>query len=296
MAGSGNCFLKQGMFLLAALVFLSGLSFAMILPVNSTTYSVRGTGNPSSAGTALVFDGTNWVTYASGFSFGSSAMISTNWSQNTGYTFSNLTSNCPPYYTAIGNWSINVTPPNGITECLVTANFAPSYGYRVVTDTGVGGGTVIGAGSNYYYGQVVPIIATPDPGYGFVGWRQAGGCATIANLSSPNTTITVTPSLGLICYAGADFQIIATQPPVIAVSSPQNGFVTERYYARFIFNATNTTNCTIVFNNKNLASYFINPIVVNDDVSLPLTAPPGTYSWYVKCMNMAGETWSPARI
>ena len=100
----------------------------------------------------------------------------------------------------------------------------PTYGYAaIVSANPQEGGTVSGGGgSNYFYGQNIPVNATPNPGYVFNNWTKNNN--VVSYLSYDNVSVTETAE-----YV-ANFQqmegIVVGQP----VSTNQN-LPTYGYYA-----------------------------------------------------------------
>ena len=100
----------------------------------------------------------------------------------------------------------------------------PTYGYAAtVSANPQEGGTVSGGGgSNYFYGQNIPVNATPNPGYVFNNWTKNNN--VVSYLSYDNVSVTETAE-----YV-ANFQqmegIVVGQP----VSTNQN-LPTYGYYA-----------------------------------------------------------------
>ena len=67
----------------------------------------------------------------------------------------------------------------------------PSYGYTAtVSANPAEGGTVSGGGGNYFYGQNIPVNATPNPGYVFNKWTRNG--TAVSYLSVDNVSVTGT--------------------------------------------------------------------------------------------------------
>jgi len=105
----------------------------------------------------------------------------------------------------LSSTTIRVTPSRG-TTCYAAANFENVTGnYTLVVNCPSGMGTCYGSASGLAYGQVVPIAAVASPGYQFKQWVDY--TCPIANITSANTTIAITPRLNgsTYCHAYAAF-------------------------------------------------------------------------------------------
>jgi len=101
-----------------------------------------------------------------------------------------------PHYDFV-NWTGPVadstSPSTTVTvneDTTVMANFAPDE--HELTTTSSDGGSVTTPGEEtraYEHGEIVPLVATPDPNYDFVSWT--GDVNGVADTSNPMTTITM---------------------------------------------------------------------------------------------------------
>lgn len=93
----------------------------------------------------------------------------------TQYTFTSWTDGGPPSH------SITVTGP-----VTYTATFQTEYQLTISANP-ANAGTVTSVSGNYYNaGSAVPIMATPNPGYAFLGWTGA-----VANPTAASTIVTM---------------------------------------------------------------------------------------------------------
>ena len=100
----------------------------------------------------------------------------------------------------------------------ITANFAKPYSLTISSTEG-GSVTTPGEGTRIYdEGDVVKLVATPDPGYGFVNWT--GDVGTIANVNAASTTITMNGDYSIT----ANFEELAEYD--LTTSSTTGGSVT----------------------------------------------------------------------
>ena len=100
----------------------------------------------------------------------------------------------------------------------ITANFAKPYDLATGSTEG-GSVTTPGEGMyTYEAGKVVNLVATPDPGYGFVSWT--GDVGTIANVNAAVTTITMNDDYAIT----ANFEAIPEYE--LLISSTAGGSVT----------------------------------------------------------------------
>ena len=102
----------------------------------------------------------------------------------------------------------------------ITANFEqiPAGQFSLTTSSTAGGAVTIPGEGIFIYdaGTVVNLVATPDSGYHFVNWT--GDVATIANINSASTTITMEGSYSIT----ANFDAIAPGPVVGLTGYPVN--------------------------------------------------------------------------
>ena len=100
----------------------------------------------------------------------------------------------------------------------ITANFAKPYSLTISSTEG-GSVTTPGEGTSVYdEGDVVKLVATPDPGYGFVNWT--GDVGTVANVNAASTSITMNGDYSLT----ANFEELAEYD--LTTSSTTGGSVT----------------------------------------------------------------------
>ena len=71
-----------------------------------------------------------------------------------------------------------------------------SYSLTAAASPTVGGSVTVSPNqASYYYGSVLSISETPNPGYTFVGWKATGG--TISNSAAAATSLTITANCTL---------------------------------------------------------------------------------------------------
>lgn len=144
---------------------------------------------PSDSGTAT--DLTNASPYTAGTivniqSVAAAGYRFVNWTASAG-TFGNATA-------AVTNFTM---PAQNVS---VTADFVRQYNLNISSSTG-GDVTTPGVGSHVYdQGAVVNLVATPDACYHFLSWT--GDVATIANVTTASTTITMSGAYSI----RADFE------------------------------------------------------------------------------------------
>jgi hypothetical protein len=118
----------------------------------------------------------------------------------TGYRFVNWTGNV----STVGNVNAASTTITMNGDYSITANFEkiPVTSYTLTIAVNGSGSTSPSVGQHTSTaGTVVPIIATPASGYGFVNWT--GNVGTIANINAASTNITMNSSY----YITANFAI-----------------------------------------------------------------------------------------
>ena len=131
-----------------------------------------------------------------------------------GYQFVNWTGNVG----TIADVNAAVTTITVDDDYAITANFAKPYSLTISSTEG-GSVTTPGEGTSVYdEGDVVKLVATPDPGYGFVNWT--GDVGTVANVNAASTTITMNGDYSLT----ANFQELAEYD--LTTSSTTGGSVT----------------------------------------------------------------------
>jgi YVTN family beta-propeller protein len=101
---------------------------------------------------------------------------------NSGYAFTGWTGSGTGSYNGMSNPS-SVTINANIVE---TASFAPIYS---LTMNAGSGGTVSPSSGNYAGGNTVPIAATPNSGYGLIGWVGSGTGSYTGNLLTNTITM-----------------------------------------------------------------------------------------------------------
>ncbi|MEO8172298.1 MAG: Ig-like domain-containing protein, partial [Sediminibacterium sp.] len=149
------------------------------------------------------------------FAQGSTVTVSA--TPKTGYTFTNWTDSA-------GTTVLSTSPSFQFTMAgnrALIANFTviPPAQYAVVTSSNpVAGGSTFGSGS-YVVGSTVTVIESPNPGYTFVNWTEAG--TIVSTNSSYQFTITANKTLV------ANFTAIpALQYAVLLSSNPAAGGTT----------------------------------------------------------------------
>ena len=91
------------------------------------------------------------------------------------------------------------------TPATYTASFGTSY-LLATSASPAGGGTVTPASSSYYAAAaVVPVTATPAPGYAFSGWS-----GPVANASSASTSVTMSAPESVTANFGSAAKLSAT--------------------------------------------------------------------------------------
>jgi len=119
----------------------------------------------------------------------------------------------------------------------ITANFAKPYSLTISSTEG-GSVTTPGEGTRIYdEGDVVKLVATPDPGYGFVNWT--GDVGTIANVNAASTTITMNGDYSIT----ANFVRIVTKYD-LTISSTDGGSVIVPGEGTFTFDEGIVVNLT----------------------------------------------------
>jgi len=131
-----------------------------------------------------------------------------------GYQFVNWTGNVG----TIADVNAAVTTITVNDDYSITANFAKPYSLTISSTEG-GSVTTPGEGTFVYdEGDVVKLVATPYPGYGFVNWT--GDVGTVANVNAASTTITMNGGYSLT----ANFEELAQYD--LTTSSTTGGSVT----------------------------------------------------------------------
>ena len=93
------------------------------------------------------------------------------------------------------------------------------YSYTLTPSAGPTAGGTVAVSPNqasYYYGSVLSISETANPGYGFVGWKATGG--TISNSAAAVTSLTITAN----CTLTASYRLLPTYT-LAASASPLAG-------------------------------------------------------------------------
>jgi len=153
-----------------------------------------------------------------------------------GYQFVNWTGNVNTITDV--NAAVTTITVNG--DYSITANFAKPYSLTISSTEG-GSVTTPGEGTFVYHeGDVVKLVATPDPGYGFVNWT--GDVNTITNVNAASTSITMNGDYSL----AANFEELAEYD--LTTSSTTGGSVTApgegvfKYYDGTVVNLVATEN------------------------------------------------------
>ncbi len=129
----------------------------------------------------------------------------------------------------------------------ITANFAKPYSLTVSSTEG-GSVTTPGEGTFVYdEGDVVKLVATPDPGYGFVNWT--GDVGTVANANAASTSITMNGDYSMT----ANFEELAEYD--LTTSSTSGGSVTVPGEGTFKYHDGTVVNLVATANS---GYYFIN--------------------------------------
>lgn len=107
----------------------------------------------------------------------------------------------------VGNLNAASTSVTMLGNCTIQANFEALPEYTLNIGHGAGGHvTAPGEGEfTYCEGTVVPLLAVPDPGYGFGNWT--GDVGTVANTDAANTSIAMNGNYTI----QANFQAIPYQ-------------------------------------------------------------------------------------
>jgi hypothetical protein len=160
-----------------------------------------------------------------------------------GYQFVNWTGNVG----SIDDVNAAVTTITVNDDYSITANFAKPYSLTISSTEG-GSVTTPGEGTFVYdEGDVVKLVATPDPGYGFVNWT--GDVGTVANVNAASTTITMNGRYSLM----ANFEELSEYD--LTTSSTNGGSVTVpgegtfTYYDGTVVNLVATANSGYYFIN-----------------------------------------------
>ena len=106
-----------------------------------------------------------------------------------------------------------------------------SYDYSVtVTANPSAGGTAIGGGGQYYYGQPIPLAATPNPGYVFSSWTKDGEVVSCF----PDFTLSVTETAEYVANFMQVDGILVGEPSQATSYLPTNYYsfyaLTEQIY------------------------------------------------------------------
>jgi len=129
----------------------------------------------------------------------------------------------------------------------ITANFAKLYSVTISSTEG-GSVTTPGEGTFVYdEGDVVKLVATPDPGYGFVNWT--GDVGTVANVNAASTSITMNGDYSLTANFEelAEYDLTTSSTTGGSVTVPGEGTFT--YYDGTVVNLVATANSGYYFIN-----------------------------------------------
>jgi len=129
----------------------------------------------------------------------------------------------------------------------ITANFAKPYSLTISSTEG-GSVTTPGEGTFVYdEGDVVKLVATPDPGYGFVNWT--GDVGTVANVNAASTSITMNGDYSLTANFEelAEYDLTTSSTTGGSVTVPGEGTFT--YYDGTVVNLVATANSGYYFIN-----------------------------------------------
>ena len=129
----------------------------------------------------------------------------------------------------------------------ITANFAKPYSLTVSSTEG-GSVTTPGEGTFVYHeGDVVKLVATPAPGYGFVNWT--GDVGTLADVNAASTSITMNGDYSLTAnFEGlAEYDLTISSTTGGSVTVPEEGTFT--YYDGTVVNLVATANSGYYFIN-----------------------------------------------
>ncbi|MDH4268982.1 MAG: hypothetical protein OEV52_01585, partial [Dehalococcoidia bacterium] len=160
-----------------------------------------------------------------------------------GYQFVNWTGNVG----TIADVDAAVTTITVNDDYSITANFSKPYSITISSTEG-GSVTTPGEGTFVYdEGDVVKLVATPDPGYGFVNWT--GDVGTVANVNAASTSITVNGDYFLTANFEelAEYDLTTSSTTGGSVTVPGEGTFT--YYAGTVVNLVATANSGYYFIN-----------------------------------------------
>jgi hypothetical protein len=106
-----------------------------------------------------------------------------------GYTFTN--------WTVVSGSASILAPSSASTSVSITSNAAiranfTEATYTLTMSSTTGGSTTPTGTLTLSYGVSQSIAATPSTGHGFSGWSVVNGSATIANINSISTTVSIT--------------------------------------------------------------------------------------------------------
>ena len=150
---------------------------------------------------------------------------------NSGYRFVNWTGDVATIAN-VNSASATITM-NG--HYSITAHFAriPPDQLGLTTSSTAGGSVTTPGEGTFFYdaGTVVNLVATPDSGYYFVNWT--GDVATIANVNSTSTSITMEGSYSIM----ANFEQIPAGQFGLTTSSTAGGSVTTPGEGTFTYDA-----------------------------------------------------------
>jgi len=168
----------------------------------------------------------------------------------------NLVATPDPGYRFV-NWTGDVDTIADVDDATTTITVNDDYSIRAnftkpysLTISSTEGGSVTTPGEGvfvYDEGDVVKLVATPDPGYGFVSWT--GDVGTIPNVSAAITTITMTGDYSLT----ANFEELAKYD--LTTSSTTGGSVTVPGEGTFTYYDGTVVNLVATADSR---YYFIN--------------------------------------
>ena len=168
----------------------------------------------------------------------------------------NLVATPDPGYRFV-NWAGDVDTIADVDDATTTITVNDDYSIRAnftkpysLTISSTEGGSVTTPGEGvfvYDEGDVVKLVATPDPGYGFVSWT--GDVGTIPNVSAAITTITMTGDYSLT----ANFEELAKYD--LTTSSTTGGSVTVPGEGTFTYYDGTVVNLVATADSR---YYFIN--------------------------------------
>ena len=127
----------------------------------------------------------------------------------------------------------------------ITANFAKPYSLTISSTEG-GSVTTPGEGTSVYdEGDVVKLVATPDPGYGFVNWT--GDVGNVANVNAASTSITMNGEYSLTANFEelSEYDLTTSSTTGGSVTVPGEGTFT--YYSGTVVNLVATANTGYYF-------------------------------------------------